>query len=73
MKYLEEPWDYKLMLSAMCVFDYFNKNELNKRNMCDVVNKVYEKLSMSNDKKFLNHTPRKILMDIVNNAIIESI
>lgn len=73
MKYLEEPWDYKLMLSAMCVFDYFNKNELNKRNMCDVVNKVYEKLSISNDKKFLNHTPRKILMDIVNNAIIESI
>lgn len=73
MRYLEEPWDYKLMLSAMCVFDYFNKNELNKRKMCDVVNKVYEKISMLNDKKFMNKTPRKILIDLVNNAIQESI
>lgn len=68
-KYLEEQWNYLLLLSAMCVFNYCKNNNFDKRNMASLVDNVYKELSNSNDTKLKNHTPRKALIEYVNEVI----
>lgn len=69
VKYLENPWNYKMLLSVMCVFDYCNKNPEQKRDICWLVDKVYAEISQSNDRKFYNKTPRKALIDMIMRVI----
>ena len=69
IKYLEERWDYKLLLSAMCVFYYSKDNSIDKQNMHKLIEKVYDEILKSNDKKFKNKTPRKVLIDAVMEII----
>jgi len=68
-KYLDEKWDYLLLLSVMCVFDYYNTEQKNKKDMCPVVEKVYSIISKSEDKVFRNRQPRKILINTVMEII----
>lgn len=69
VKYLENRWNYKMLLSVMCVFDYCNKNPEQKRDICWLVDKVYVEISQSNDRKFNNKTPRKALIDMIMRVI----
>lgn len=69
IKYLETHWNYKMLLSAMCVFDFCNKHQDHKKDMCRLVNEVYAEISQSNDKKFKNITPRKALIDMVMKVV----
>lgn len=70
LDYINKKWDYKLLLSVFCTFDYFNKNkELDKRGMNNVIIKTYEKLNIIQDNKLKNKTPRKVLIDLVMDII----
>lgn len=68
-EYLENPWSYKFLLASMCVFDYYKREEKNKKDMPLLIEKVYNEILKSNDKKFNNKTPRKGLIDAINNII----
>ena len=73
IKLLEERWNYKFLLSAMCVFDYYKNNNFDKRNMSSLVDKVFKELSNSNNSKLKNSTPRKALIEYVNEIIEENV
>lgn len=60
-KYLEHKMDYKTLLAAMFCFDYFKDNN-DKDYMCEIIEKVAKEINNSNNRKFLNRTPRKTLM-----------
>lgn len=73
-KYVEKKWDYKLLLSVFCVFDYFNRNNsLDKKDMINVINKTYKELKISNDSKLSNKTPRKSLIEMVLNIVCDKV
>lgn len=72
-KYLEKRWDYKLLLAAICVFYYSKDNSIDKQNMHKLIEKVYNEISKSNDKKFKNKTPRKVLIDAVMEIIEDNL
>lgn len=72
-KYLEEKWNYLLLLSVMCVFNYCRNNNFDKRNMANLIDKVYKELSNSNNGKLKNHMPRKGLIEYVNEVIEKNV
>lgn len=72
-KYLEEQWNYLLLLSAMCVFDYCKNNNFDRKNMASLVDKVFKELSNSNNNKLKNRIPRKVLVEYVNKVIEENV
>jgi hypothetical protein len=73
MDLLENKWDYKYLLSVMCVFDYCKNNDFDKRNMASLIDKVYKELNNSNNNKFKNRTPRKVLIEYVNEIIEKNV
>lgn len=72
-KYLEERWDYLLLLSAMCVFDYCKNNNIDKKNMTSLIDKVFTDLKNSGNTKLKNKTIRKGLVEYVNEVIKENL
>ena len=59
--YLEKKMDYRTLLTAMFCFDYFKENE-DKYHMCEIIEKAAKEILKSDNKKFNNRTPRKVLM-----------
>ena len=72
-KYLEKKWTYITLLTVMCVFNYCNENDYDKRNMVDLVEKVAKELIESNNAKLKNKQPRKPLIEYVNEVIKKNI
>ena len=60
--YLECRMNYVTLLVAMFCFDYYKKNNLDKSNMCEIIEKAAAELKNSNNSKLKNKTPRKNLM-----------
>lgn len=68
--YLEQKMDYKTLLAAMFCFDYFKDNE-DKTEMCRIIELTADKIKNSDNKKFVNKTPRKSLMTEVEKIVKE--
>ena len=68
-KYLEERWDYVLLLSSMCVFDYCKNNNIGLKDIDSLIDKVFTELKGSNNTKLKNKTIRKGLVEYVNEVI----
>lgn len=71
-KYLEQKIEYRTLLAIMFCFDYF-KDSNDKIKMCEIIEKTAEKIQNSDNKKFLNKTPRKPLMAEVEKIVEEVI
>lgn len=60
--YLEHKMSYKTLLAAMFCFDYFKEDSEGKTRMCEIIEKTANEMENSDNKKFVNRTPRKSLM-----------
>lgn len=64
-EYLEKPMSYSTLLAAMFCFDYFKNNPNNTIDICDLIEKTALKIKQSNDRRFSNKMPRKVMMNQV--------
>lgn len=67
--YLERAYSYKQLCAVMCLFDYFKDKDIN--HMCEISNKVIEKVEQLDNKKFYSKTPKKSMMNEIEAIIME--
>ena len=60
--YLEHSISYRKLLTMMIVFDHYGRNQLDKSNMCDIIEKTISNVEHLDNKKFYVKTPRKALI-----------
>lgn len=70
-KYLEERMDYVTLLSIMTCFDYFKNNNLDNNNLCEIIEKVIQKVKDSDNRKFKIKKIRKTTINDLNKIIEE--
>lgn len=71
MSYMENRMSYRTLLAAMTCFNYYKVNDLDRTDMCEVIEKVAKMIIESKDPKFANKTPRKAIIDLVEKYIME--
>ena len=68
-KYLEEKMSYRTLLTAMFCFDYFKDSDISSDELCEIIEKTSKMVEQSDNKKFNNYTPRKILLQEVESIM----
>lgn len=71
MTYMEEKMSYQTLLAAMVCFNYYKVNDLDKSDMCMVIEKVADLIVERKDKKFVSRKVRKTLIQLVEKYIKE--
>lgn len=66
--YLENKMDYRTLLTAMFCFNYFRCHE-DKNYVCEIIEKAAKEVTKSDNKKFKNRNPRKVLMTEVEKIV----
>lgn len=69
LKYLENEYSFKQLVAVMCTFNYFNDKD--KKNMCEVIDKVVEETEKLENKKFYSRYPKKTMMNDIESIIKE--
>lgn len=66
--FLEHRMKYRTLLTAMFCFDYF-KDQYGSIDVCDIIEKAAAIVNKSDNKKFVNKTPRKTMMNEVEKIV----
>lgn len=70
-EHLERKMSYRTLLTAMFCFDYFKNDIKDIDEICEIIEKVSKEIEKSDNKKFLNKTPRKSLMIEIEKIVKE--
>ena len=64
--YLEKQYSYKQITSIMCVFDYFKDKDY---DFCEIIDNVVKRTEELDNKKFYSKSPKKSIMNEIENII----
>lgn len=67
--YLEREYSYKQLCAIMCMFNYYKDQD--KSKICNIIDKVIEKVERLDNKKFYSKTPKKSMMNDIEEIIKE--
>ena len=67
--YLEEEYSFKKLAAVMCMFDYFKDKD--KKHMLEIMGEVIKRTEQLDNKKFYSKTPKKSMMNDIEEIIKE--
>ena len=67
--YLEKRYSFKQLAAIMCMFNYFKDKD--KKHMLKIMQKVIEKTEQLDNKKFYSKSPKKSMMNDIEEIIKE--
>lgn len=67
--YLEKEYSFKQLAAVMCMFDYFK--DKNKQHMLEIMGEVIKRTEQLDNKKFYSKTPKKSMMNDIEEIIAE--
>ena len=67
--YLEKEYSFKQLAAIMCMFDYFKDKD--KKRMLEIMNEVVKRTEQLDNKKFYSKTPKKSMMNDIEEIIME--
>ena len=67
--YLEEEYTFKQLAAVMCMFDYFRDKD--KKHMLEIMGEVIKRTEELDNKKFYSKTPKKSMMNDIEEIIAE--
>ena len=67
--YLEEEYSFKKLAAVMCMFDYFKDKD--KKHMLKIMDEVIKRTEQLDNKKFYSKTPKKSMMNDIEEIIRE--
>ena len=67
--YLEEQYSFKQLAAIMCMFDYFKDKD--KKRMLEIMGEVIKRTEQLDNKKFYSKTPKKSMMNDIEDIIKE--
>ena len=65
--YLEEQYSFKKLAAVMCMFDYFKDKD--KTRMLEIMDEVIKRTEELDNKKFYSKTPKKSMMNDIEEII----
>lgn len=68
--YLEKEYSFKQLAAIMCMFDYFKDKD--KKHMLEIIDEVIKKTEQLDNKKFYSKTPKKSMMNDIEEIIKEA-
>ena len=67
--YLEEEYTFKQLAAVMCMFNYFRDKD--KKHMLEIMGEVIKRTEELDNKKFYSKTPKKSMMNDIEEIIAE--
>ena len=67
--YLEEQYSFKQLAAIMCMFNYFKDKD--KKRMLEIMGEVIKRTEQLDNKKFYSKTPKKSMMNDIEDIIKE--
>lgn len=67
--YLEKEYSFKQLAAIMCLFNYFKDKD--KKHMLDIINEVVKRTEILDNKKFYSRTPKKSMINEIEEIIKE--
>lgn len=67
--YLEEEYSFKKLAAVMCMFNYFRDKD--KKHMLEIMGEVVKRTEQLDNKKFYSKTPKKSIMNDIEEIIME--